>query len=230
MGLIKRREPPFQTVEEAIAVGNQHKPYEYLLKEGHMDVYDFHHKYKPREFEFKVKEYVDSMLNAYMWRSVIMFPLYLWLCSLIWLFDYKEVNYQIYLFLKSLYLPMQDPYGWNLSFIFVFLINIFIFIYMLKAYDFSVIRKATKIKYSAKYFACIIGLLIMSFISFIIGFITLPVKSNACTRGSLCFLESDSMFLRSAVVLYGSWFGGLFMLLIVYGMRINPVFSIVKSK
>ena len=47
---------------------------------------------------------------------------------------------------------MQDPYGWNLSFVFAFLINIFIFIYILKAYDFLVIKKATKVRYSVKYF------------------------------------------------------------------------------
>ena len=229
MGLIKRREPPFKTVEEAIAVGNQHKPYEYLLKEGHMDVYDFHHKYKPREFEFKVKEYVDSMLNAYMWSSIIMFPLYLWLCSLIWLFNYKEVNYKIYLFLKSLYLPMQDPYGWNLSFVFAFLINIFIFIYILKAYNFLVIKKATKVRYSVKYFMLNIFSLIFFLISCICGFATLARKSNACTRGSLCFLESDSMFLSSAVFLFLSWsivFGSL---LFIYYIRLNPMFLIVRS-
>lgn len=152
MPIIKKIEPPFKTVEEAIAVANQHKPYEYLWKEGYVNFYVFSERYKPGEFQKKVSEYVDNALVYYGAISLFIFPFYICLCSLIFLFDYQEINYKIYLFLKSLYIPIRDPYGWNFSFLISFFINLLLFNHMRRSYNFSILIKSTKINHPVRYF------------------------------------------------------------------------------
>lgn len=217
MPIIKKIEPPFKTVEEAIAVANQHKPYEYLWKEGYVNFYVFSERYKPGEFQKKVSEYVDNALVYYGAISLFIFPFYICLCSLIFLFDYQEINYKIYLFLKSLYIPIRDPYGWNFSFLISFFINLLLFNHMRRSYNFSILIKSTKINHPVRYFFCSIMMLIMIFLFVIASFITMPEKADPCTRGSLCFLNSDSMFLYASTMSFIIFFGiGYFIYSLIY--------------
>ena len=221
MKIFKPKKPPFKTVEEALVVANQHKANEYLWKEGHCSYEAFCRKYPADEFKNKIQEYSHNAMNLHGILMISFFPVYLGLSSLIWLFDYKSINYQIYLFLRFLHLPMQDPYGWNLSFLLSFIVNFSIFIFIVKSYDFSIIKKVTKFSISFHaifYYTFITSLAFLFLFSAFIA--TLPKPSNACTMATLCALHSDSMFLYSSVLLY-KFFACFFVMItaLIYGLR-----------
>lgn len=207
MGLIQRREPPFKSIED---IREMMRDFE--AKKGR---YQSMPKYKfEREIKEKITKYVDSMATTYVKLLFLSFPIYLALASLIWYFDYKKINYQIYLFLKFFYLPMQNPYGWNLSFVLSFVINTWIFIEVKKAYNFSLLKEITAVKHRIKYIKTIIfSMLMLLFCLFCAFFFTLTKQGDACVRGTLCILYSDSMFLHSTTGLFVV-FAGIYSLII----------------
>ncbi|SUO92209.1 hypothetical protein [Suttonella indologenes] len=209
MRLIKRREPPFKSIEDT-----RKMVHDFEVKKGS---YEFMPKYKfEREIKEKITKYVDSMFITYVKLLFISFPIYLALASLIWFFNYKEINYQIYLFLKFFYLPMQHPYGWNLSFVLSFIINTWIFIEVKKAYDFSLLKEITMVKRPIKYIISILFFILLLFFILICAFLfTLTKQGNACTMRDLCILYSDSMFLHSTTLLFMAFSGIYFLILTI---------------
>lgn len=86
MGLIKRREPPFQSIEDI----RELVP-DFEAQKGR---YKLMPRYKfEREIEEKITKYADSMAAIYIKLLFISFPIYLGLASLVWFFDYKQIDY-----------------------------------------------------------------------------------------------------------------------------------------
>lgn len=210
MPLIKPRTPPFATKEEAL---------EFLKRHG-----DY-------EFKKKIEKYSHSLQNLHVKLLVFIFPLYIALASLVWLFDYKEINYQAYLFLRFLHIPVQHPYGWNVSYILSFLINIILFFPIIKAYDFSLIRKIVRVKRDQLfvfYVRHIFFILIIFFFLFVAQIATMPKRSTACTVATYCWLQSDSMFLHSSLLLYMGFSGVSIMLTIFLYIRFTLPYLEIK--
>lgn len=206
MRLIKRREPPFKTVDEA---------------------FDFFQKHGSDEFRKKIGQYFQSIGNLHFKVALMFFPVYLALASIVFLFDYKEINYQTYLLLKFLHIPARNPYGWNVSFILSFVFNLMISIFVIRAYDFSLLRKITKIRRKVKFFFACMGLFFMLLVPvFVVPIATLPVKSSACTLySSPCWLQSDSMFFYANILLYMEFWCIFLILITFFYSKFSPNFT-----
>lgn len=109
---------------------------------------------------------------------------------------------------------MQNPYGWNLSFVLSFVINTWIFFEVKKAYDFSLLKEITAVKHRIRYIKTIIfSILMLLFCLFCAFFFTLTNQGDDCVRGTLCILYSNSMFLHSTTELF-VMFAGIYSLII----------------
>lgn len=185
MGLIKRREPPFQTVEEAL---------------------DFIKNNSLRSFLGEIKLYQDYLFSFYLRLIVIMFPLYLIVSSVIFLFDdYEKINEDIFNFLNFIKIPIHSANGWNFSYVLSFIFNLYVFIVITRR-NIRWVNKITRIDFSfllnymlAKTFS----IFIILFLFIIAHYIALTSKkTDYCIMADLCWLHTENMFLYSSFMIY----------------------------
>lgn len=208
MKLIRKIDPPFETVEEVIAFINKHGE---------------------NTFVQIVIKYQQSLCMTYMRYMAIFFPIYIGLSSIVLLFDYKEINYATGKILEFFYIPVRNPYGWNVSLILSAVMQILAFSLAIRTHDFSLLRKVTKLRISFKYivrnimlFLCMLGSVFAAYS------LTLTKQAETCTLLTACFLYSDNMFLDSSFTLYVTFFLVIvFAYCILYGCRFGEDFDVI---
>lgn len=211
MRLIKCREPPFKTVEE---------------------VNEFIKKYGANIFTHIVIKYQQSLCMTYMRYMAVFFPIYIGLSSIVLLFDYKEINYATAKILEFFYIPVRNPYGWNVSLILSAVMHILAFSLAIRTHDFSLLRKVTKLRISFKYIVRNIMLFLCMLASIFAAYsLTLTKQAETCTLLTACFLYSDNMFLDSSFTLYVIFFLVIiFAYSILYGCRFGEDFDLVDTE
>lgn len=185
MRLIKRREPPFKTVEDAL---------------------DFIKNNSLRSFLDEIKLYQDYLFSLYLRLIIIVFPFYLILSSVIFLFDdYGKINEDIYKFLNFIKIPMHSANGWNFSYVLSFIFNLYVFVVITKR-NIRWVNKITRIDFSfllnymlAKTFLIFIVL----FLFVTAHYVTLASRQTShCIMADLCWLHTENMFLYSSCMVY----------------------------
>lgn len=195
------------------------------------EVLELFDKIGSEKFVSAVFVYFENMTIIYLIVGVLMFPIYLWLSSLIFFFDYNEVNQKIYDFLRMFYIPVLHPHGWNLSLVLSFSISLLLYLIFRRIYKIRMFKEIVVISAPFRYYRSVLSAYLFGMIAIVFPiFITMAPKSKACTFHDFCFLQSDTMFLRSSFLLYWFYYLGFFVFLFLSSAKFLFLITVVGRK